>query len=229
MTTLRKNSLVQLSDDTYAKTVRINRKNKQVKSVLIRTLDNNLIDVLDLTKIKSITKLDMDFDVYQRLNNIDTTLTEDEKLDRVWQRRDEAQKTFMDDKTFAPVQRLDVKIMRKIANEEETTLDKFLEYARKRKLSEKPEHADLDFEDFNERYQYLRIVRGVEQRYEMTNIFDFSKDKPVGKRIDDNLQNVQATLYQLIDRQMDKVLIETTENADINDYVRNVLNITVHR
>lgn len=51
-------------------------------------------------------------------------------VERVWNRQDEANKVFIDDETFAEVERLDVKTLRKIAKEEGTTLDDFLVYAR---------------------------------------------------------------------------------------------------
>lgn len=56
----------------------------------------------------------------------------EEALRRVWERQDEAEKTFIDDETFAEVKRLDVKTLRIIAEEEGTTLDEFLKYARAR-------------------------------------------------------------------------------------------------
>ncbi|MBZ1508885.1 hypothetical protein [Leuconostoc mesenteroides] len=53
-------------------------------------------------------------------------------LERVWKRQDEAKKMFIDHETFAEVERLDVKTLRKIAKQEGTTLEKFLVYAQKR-------------------------------------------------------------------------------------------------
>ncbi|WP_273708528.1 hypothetical protein [Leuconostoc mesenteroides] len=50
-------------------------------------------------------------------------------LKRVWKRQDEAKKMFIDHETFAEVERLDVKTLRKIAKQEGTTLEKFLVYA----------------------------------------------------------------------------------------------------
>lgn len=51
-------------------------------------------------------------------------------VERVWQRQDEAKKMFIDHDTFAEVERLDIKLLTKIAKEEGTTLDEFLVYAR---------------------------------------------------------------------------------------------------
>lgn len=53
-------------------------------------------------------------------------------LERVWRRQDEAKKIFIDHETFAEVERLDVKTLRKIAKQEGTTLEEFLGYAQKR-------------------------------------------------------------------------------------------------
>ena len=53
-------------------------------------------------------------------------------LERVWKRQEEAKKMFIDHETFAEVERLDVKTLRKIAEQEGTTLGKFLVYAQKR-------------------------------------------------------------------------------------------------
>jgi len=54
----------------------------------------------------------------------------EESLQRVWKRQDEAEKTFIDNETFAEVKRLDVKTLRMIAEEEGVTLNEFLVYAR---------------------------------------------------------------------------------------------------
>ena len=51
-------------------------------------------------------------------------------VERVWERQDEAKKKFIDHDTFAEVERLDIKLLTKIAVEEGTTLDDFLSYAR---------------------------------------------------------------------------------------------------
>ena len=75
-------------------------------------------------------------DTVQESNN------EDRALQRVWERQDEAEKTFIDGETFAEVKRLDVKALRVIAEEEGATLEKFLEYARDRSKKESSYKGD---------------------------------------------------------------------------------------
>lgn len=70
-------------------------------------------------------------------------LTNTSSVERVWQRQDEAKKMFIDHETFAEVEGLDVKTIRRISKEEGTTFEEFIVYAQKRskQMSENEKHV----------------------------------------------------------------------------------------
>ncbi|MFT8497082.1 hypothetical protein [Leuconostoc pseudomesenteroides] len=62
---------------------------------------------------------------------------DDAALERTWSRQDEALQDYIDSDTFTEVQRLNISKLRKIAEQEGTTLEDFLDYARNRAIKDK--------------------------------------------------------------------------------------------
>ena len=147
---LRKNGLVKLPDGQLGKIVQVKRETSRfssgkasfsstsIESVLVRLLDNQLLELTsNFGAIIPLTKKDLEVSVYEKLKELSSNAQDLEALDRVWKRQDEAKKIFIDEKSFAEVERLDVKTLRKIALDEGTTLELFIEYARKRQQRER--------------------------------------------------------------------------------------------
>lgn len=99
----------------------------------------------------------------------------------------------------------------------------------KDKSTKSNQQQSITFDEFTDTYKCLRVVQNVEQFYEITSIFDFANAKPTGELFIDNLENAHTVAYQLIERATKKVLVESTEHSDIREYIRDVLNLSIHR